>query len=168
VLPPLSEVDEVKLCVSLPLLAAALGSSDNRSNDVPNDLSVHKSLATMLPSLVEYALSPNYDNQARSAAVSCLFSIVFHYQPNRTECLAQNIIKDTLAPVLSDTATALHAAKDTTTVETALTAFSDALDVFAIMVSKIKTFVSETLSYECFLIKSTDSLRFLYLSYSNL
>jgi hypothetical protein len=138
VLPPLSEVDEVKLCVALPLLAAALGSSDNASNDVSNDLSVNESLATMTPYLVEYALSPAYDNQARSAAVSCLFSIIFHYQPSRSECLAQTIMKENLAPVLSATATSLHAAKDATTVETALTSFSDALDVFAIVVSKTK------------------------------
>ena len=76
VMPPLSEWDEVKLYVTLPLLAALLTSSNKVWNSL--DSATLKTLSSMITYLAEFSISSDPDAQAKSAASVCLFYILFH------------------------------------------------------------------------------------------
>ncbi|KAK1743164.1 DNA repair/transcription protein MET18/MMS19-like protein [Skeletonema marinoi] len=76
ILPPLSELDEVKLYVAFPLLAAVL----NGQNDVWKVVSpsTGEQLQSMTTYLAQFSMSEDHDSFSRSAAASCLFAILIH------------------------------------------------------------------------------------------
>jgi hypothetical protein len=76
ILPPLSELDEVKLYVAFPLLAAVL----NGQNDVwkvASPATVQR-LQSMTTYIAQFTISADHDSFSRSAAASCLFAILIH------------------------------------------------------------------------------------------
>lgn len=74
VLPPLSEWDEMKLFVVLPLLAAVLR---NHSLDWRTlDSATSSTLMSMVQDLTQFIASSDHVAHSRSAAASCLFSIL--------------------------------------------------------------------------------------------
>jgi len=76
ILPPLSEWDEVKLYVALPLLAAVLKSSNQVWRTL--DSVALGALRSMITYLAQFSISSDHDAHSRSAAASCLFSVLFH------------------------------------------------------------------------------------------
>ena len=102
ILPPLSDDDEISLYVSLPLLAAVL----KRSNKDFNML--EEGTSTILMSLVEdlalFSIRSDHHVHTRSAAASCLFSILFQSsEDNETNCarLIEKLMKEVVAPALT-------------------------------------------------------------------
>lgn len=76
ILPPLSELDEVKLYVAFPLLAAVLnGQKDIWKNVSP---ATGERLLSMTTYLAQFSISADHDSFSRSAAASCLFAILIH------------------------------------------------------------------------------------------
>lgn len=74
VLPPLSEWDEMKLFVMLPLLAVVIR---NRSLDWRNlESATSSTLMSMVQDLTQFIASSDHVAHSRSAAASCLFSIL--------------------------------------------------------------------------------------------
>ena len=76
IMPPLSETDEVNLFVALPLLAAALTSTTKVWETL--DSATLKLLSSMVTYLAEFSISSDHNAHSRSAAATCLFSILFH------------------------------------------------------------------------------------------
>ena len=76
ILPPLSELDEVKLYVAFPLLAAVL----NGQKDIWKIVSpaAGERLLSMTTYLAQFSMSSDHDSFSRSAAASCLFAILKH------------------------------------------------------------------------------------------
>ena len=102
ILPPLSDDDEVSLYVSLPLLAAVL----KRSNKDLNML--EEGTSTILMSMVEdlalFSIRSDHHAHTRSAAASCLFSILFQSsEDNETKCarLIEKLMKEVISPALT-------------------------------------------------------------------
>lgn len=150
ILPPLSEWDEVKLYVALPLLAAVLNSSNKAWSGLESDtLATLKSMTTYL---AQFSISPEHAAPARSAAASCLFSTLFHSSDGGGGADAetiQTLLKEVVSPVLTSASNGLskEVLNDSTTprasgsavVETStlLSAFSrvnDALSMMSVLV----------------------------------
>lgn len=75
ILPPLSKWDEVKLFVAFPLLAAVLNTPNQEWRKC--DRATLGSLQSMITYLAQFSISPDHDARSRSAAASCLFSVLF-------------------------------------------------------------------------------------------
>jgi len=87
IVPPLSETEHAKLSIMLPILASILSSgvlanqnnvTKDFSNNEKNVLPPRTSLATMALSLCEYVLCDDNPKESRSAASSCVFSLVLY------------------------------------------------------------------------------------------
>ena len=76
IMPPLSETDEVNLFVALPLLAAAFTSTTKLWETL--DSATLKLLSSMVTYLAEFSISSDHNAHSRTAASTCLFSILFH------------------------------------------------------------------------------------------
>lgn len=76
ILPPLSELDEVKLYVAFPLLAVVLNGQNNVWNVMSPDTG--ERLQSMTTYLAQFSMSSDHDSFSRSAAASCLFAILIH------------------------------------------------------------------------------------------
>ncbi len=66
-LPPLSDNDNIRLCCILPILSTILAGKHNLDENI---------LTPLLSPLVDYALASENHKAARSAASSCIFSII--------------------------------------------------------------------------------------------
>ena len=95
VLPPLTDWDNAKLSVILPLLSTVLFSNkiDSKSDTT--------SLELMCPYLVDYSLDKDNDSPSRCAAASCVFSIVSNYDFDKKDCLAMPLSKNNVCLRLS-------------------------------------------------------------------
>ena len=102
VMPPLSEWDEVKLYVTLPLLAALLTSSHKVWKSL--DSATLKTLSSMITYLAEFSISSDPDAQAKSAASVCLFYILFHgSEDDKSDddtLVIQKLLKEVMSPSL--------------------------------------------------------------------
>jgi len=110
ILPPLSEWDEVKLCVSLPLLAAVIRSSQAWRT---LDSAILDTLRSMITYLAQFSIaSADHDPHARSAAASCLFSILFHGNVEDDSDggidIIQKLLAEVVSPALEDALTCLN------------------------------------------------------------
>ena len=76
ILPPLSELDEVKLYIALPLLSAALNGQKD-AWEVISPATIER-LLSMTTSLAQFSISGDHDPPSRSAAAACLFAILAH------------------------------------------------------------------------------------------
>ena len=94
-LPPLTDWDNAKLSVMLPLLSTVLF-----SNKI-NSTSDTTSLELMCPYLVDYSLDKDNDSPSRCAAASCVFSIVSHYDCDKKDCLGMSLSKNNVCSPLS-------------------------------------------------------------------
>ena len=95
VLPPLTDWDNAKLSVILPLLSTVLS-----SNKI-NSKSDTTSLELMCPYLVDYSLDKDNDSSSRCAASSCVFSIVSNYDFDKKDCLGMSLSKNNVCSPLS-------------------------------------------------------------------
>ena len=98
VLPPLSQKDNIRLSVTLPIIAAILGNPQMRSKVDEMDASLLKQLAEMASPIADYALCSEWDPKARSAASSCLFQILLYYQQDKTKCISSSVLKESISP----------------------------------------------------------------------
>ncbi|KAL7473497.1 hypothetical protein ACHAXS_013925 [Conticribra weissflogii] len=112
VIPPLSEWDEVKLSVCLPLLAAVLGCCDRAWSKL--DATTVDGLKSMIPYLAQFCMNPDHGLYARSSASSCLFSTIFHYS-NEERCdddgfaVVHNLLDNDVFPALEEAIESLKA-----------------------------------------------------------
>lgn len=91
VLPPLSDWDNTRLCICLPILSLILDSDDNFDETT---------LCPLLTSLIEYILTrENYDS-ARTAASSCIYSIISKHLRDENKSFIEKIFTDTLSPLV--------------------------------------------------------------------
>jgi hypothetical protein len=100
-IPPLSDSDNVSLCVRLPLLAASLHGviMDLPDQDaMETDEAMDDRLTEMAPALAEYVLSADYESKARSAAASCLHATITSYTRGSGDCPAIKIVTDVINP----------------------------------------------------------------------
>ncbi|KAL3775267.1 hypothetical protein ACHAW5_010905 [Stephanodiscus triporus] len=108
ILPPLSECDEVGLYVSLPLLGAAL----KRPNKDPKKLECATSatLMSMVDDLALFSIRSDHHVHSRSAAASCLFSVLFQSSEDKEccACVIQKLIEEVVCPVLANALSCLE------------------------------------------------------------
>lgn len=91
VLPPLSDWDNTRLCVILPVLSVLFASDHTFEEDA---------LCPLVPSLVEYVLTREYHKSARASASSCIFSIVSKHLRDENKCTIDKIMSDKLCPLM--------------------------------------------------------------------
>lgn len=104
ILPPISKWDEVKLCVALPLLEAVLNSA-NRARKT-YDSATLDTLRSMITYLAQFSISSDHDARSRSAAASCLFSVLFYSTRQGDECNGDvEIFRKVLEEVVRQTLT---------------------------------------------------------------
>ncbi len=102
ILPPLSEWDEVKLNVALPLLAATLKSSTQVWSKLESETSA--TLKTMVTYLAQFTLSSDHVAKSRTAAMTCLFAILLNSgEPDEI----QTLLEETVASELTNAVTLL-------------------------------------------------------------
>ncbi len=95
VLPPLSDWDVAELCTVLPILSVIL------SSDLILSEELNKLLTCMISDLTQYALSDDNQASTRSAAASCVFSIIAKHQDNDSQrCLGLDVLKDIVCPTI--------------------------------------------------------------------
>ena len=102
ILPPLSDDDEVSLYVSLPLLAAVLKRSNKDLNKLEDGTSTI--LMSMVEDLALFCIRSDHHAHTRSAAASCLFSILFQsLEENETKCarLIEKLMKEVVSSALT-------------------------------------------------------------------
>ncbi len=103
ILPPLSEWDEVKLCITFPLMTSILNSSNDVWNML-NDVTI-EGLTSMVTYLAEFSISSDHETRSRSAAASSLFSILIHCKEdegcNSIQALLENIVCSDLVDAAS-------------------------------------------------------------------
>lgn len=104
VVPPLEDVDNVKLCVSLPLLASALMSTRRRRCGAKLESSdgLASKLESVAAPLAAYALSLEHSATARSAAVTSLCEIIRTCPSNTSEPLPARLINDIVVPSVQE------------------------------------------------------------------
>jgi hypothetical protein len=98
IMPPLSEEDNVGLCVRLPILGTILCSY--AEGGIGLEASLQDTANSLLPGLAEFALGSVYDSRARSAAASCMHAAITLVPPNK-ECPVRLLVTETISPVLS-------------------------------------------------------------------
>jgi hypothetical protein len=113
VLPPLSEWDEVKLYVVLPLLAAVIRNPGLQWKTLEND--TPSTLMSMVQDLARFIASPDHVAHSRSAAASCLFSIIVNNSEvdesddnNDDKRTIPKLLVDVISPVLAKAITGLN------------------------------------------------------------
>ena len=100
ILPPLSEWDEVKLNVALPLLAATLKSSNQVWSKLESQTS--DMLKTMITYLAQFSLSSDHVANSRSAATTCLFAILLNSgEPDEIQTLFEEAVASELTNAMS-------------------------------------------------------------------
>lgn len=116
ILPPLTELDEVKLYVALPLLAALL----NGNNDVWTVVSfaTMQRLRSMTGYLAQFSISSDHDSLSRSAAASCLFSILKHGDDAiGTDSEIKNLLERVVYPVVTESVARMQKTFDRASVD---------------------------------------------------
>jgi len=146
ILPPLSEWDEVKLCIAFPLLAAVLNSLNESWGTL--DSATLKILRSMITDLAQFSISSDHDAHARSAAASCLFSVLYHSgQDDDCDEDVSNfrkLLEDVVHPVLTnaishlkgevnDAATSRASSSLLQTPETLRSSFSQVEDIISFL-----------------------------------
>ncbi len=160
VLPPLSEWDEVKLYVVLPLLASVIRNPSFAWNMLENATS--SILMSMVHDLAQFIVSPDHVAHSRSAAASCLFSILVNRSEDSgndvqtdDDHTIRNLLVEVVSPVLAKAVSRLKKeVGDSPTPEKSLhSAFcnvEEALDLMGVLVSCsdcILRMSSKTVSY---------------------
>ena len=129
ILPPLSDDDNVALCVFLPLLAATLHSDilPEKENDAmdTDEKTIEEVLKELTVPLSEYALSGDFEARSRSSAASCLHAYVSSFSHTETECPVVKLQVDIVNPLLISSQTAKSPD---------LASFVDALNLSAVLV----------------------------------
>ncbi|KAL7545756.1 hypothetical protein ACHAWF_009108 [Thalassiosira exigua] len=142
ILPPLSKWDEVKLSVAFPLLAAVLRAPNERGRVYES--STLETLRSLIPYLAEFSMSSDYDAGTRSAAASCLFSVLFFSEETKCDAqVIQTLLKEVVRPVACDAVSSLKEMKDITLQRfesqnyflTSFTRLQDALNFMSLLVS---------------------------------
>ena len=93
-LPPLSRWDEIKICVVSSLLAAILSNSDNAKGLLVN-ISPDE-LESIIRQLSEFAISSQYEKQARASAASSLCLLFLHAEYDFESLPMSQIVCDSL------------------------------------------------------------------------
>lgn len=141
VLPPLSDQDNHKLSVILPLLSASFECNSFSSQVVADQLH------SISNDLVTYALSSDYDSMSRSAAASCLNASLVEFgdrtaQACPVRALLEKVVLSTLKTALGSFPAKVGEA--TSVVEIQATAsLTDCLNVIGLLVST-RTSISPT------------------------
>ena len=119
-IPPLSASDNLELRVVLPLLSTIINAPN--MNWTILDESTTRALDSMTSFFTQFSLSNEYDPAVKSAAASCLFSILVNSKLEEDKPLAlfRDEISGILAAALSGNATASSSLSDNSMAENAL------------------------------------------------
>ncbi|EEC47078.1 predicted protein [Phaeodactylum tricornutum CCAP 1055/1] len=101
-LPPLTQIDAVKVSLVLPFLATSLQHSS--SGLVSSDLGIQigQALEQIVAYLCDFTLDPEYDHEARSYAAACLQISISRFIPrNSNPCRVELILKKQIIPLIS-------------------------------------------------------------------
>jgi hypothetical protein len=101
-LPPLTQIDAVKVSLVLPFLATSLQHSS--SGLVSSDLGIQigQALEQIVAYLCDFTLDPEYDHEARSYAAACLQISISRFIPrNSNPCRVELILKQQIIPLIS-------------------------------------------------------------------
>jgi hypothetical protein len=112
IIPPLSEADNLKLCIRLPILGVALHGIPDKEVDgdgMGTDDSMEDLATSMLSGLTDFVMSSDYDTGARSAAASCLHAAIT--LSDAKECPVRPLVTSSLNPAVA-AATDIVAVKD--------------------------------------------------------
>lgn len=126
ILPPLTDWDNIKLFVIIPIIGASLTRNDFGS--------VH-ALLDMLPYLVEYCLNNDNHSTTRTHAASLSFVIIERLSKLEEICPARKFFVDLLLPLFARTCR-LHLER----ADKSWDEFSNVLDVISLMVWSIIIF----------------------------
>lgn len=132
-IPPLSDSDNVSLCVRLPLLAAFLHGvimDLPDQDDMEMEEAMDNKLTEITPALAEYVLSSDYESKARSAAASCLHATITSYSRGSNDCPAIKIVTDVINPSMKGAMGKFKAGD-----QSSVAAVKDCFNLFALVVS---------------------------------
>ena len=93
-LPPLSDSQNAQLCIALPFLSSGLR---HRLNSSPG---LEVKLQALFAHLLDFAFSSDNNNAARTAAASCLHSIVTIYQSSPDDDISNESLNSIIFPLL--------------------------------------------------------------------
>jgi len=101
ILPPLSDSDNGRLAITLPLLAKALEYNTLPSPDDPMFHSIAEQLASIDNDLARYALGAAYESKSRSGAATCLHVYITHFARQEVNGYAtKKVLEDVIVPGL--------------------------------------------------------------------
>ncbi len=92
VLPPLSDWDNIKLCVVLPILSIILTSESTIGKKTSHFLAT---------SLTEFVLTRYHHSTARIAAASCIFCIIVKQPQEESNCIDLKVLVDMISPLVT-------------------------------------------------------------------
>lgn len=102
ILPPLSQADNFRICVWLPFLAEALLATQDTINSQDTTSIEQEVAANLVKGLSEILIATEFDATTRSAAGSCLYSVVGLSKEIPT-CPVGPIISSSVGPIISRT-----------------------------------------------------------------
>jgi len=124
VLPPLSEYDNTKLCVLLPIMSTIL------ADKVILEKETLDSLRIITPYLIDYSIGKDHNNTVRSAACSCIFSIIAKQLKNDSTCPGLKLLKDIICPSI---VRVLTVTEDRTPCKNHVEELQDAINITAVI-----------------------------------
>ena len=141
VLPPLSDMDTLRLSVILPLLAVALENARSPSSNATadsDDTKLQALLHDMIGDLADFTMVPENHSIARVHAARCLHAVIVRFVPhnNTLGCPVENLAKNNLFPVIHQgMSTLTEKSIQSHQKETAASTCIDALNVLAMLCS---------------------------------
>lgn len=134
VLPPLSEWDEMKLFLVLPLLAAVLR---NHSLDWRTlDSATSSTLMSMVQDLTQFIANSDHVAHSRSAAASCLFSILENDSNDDREHSIRSLLVKAVSPMLEKAIRCLNTENASrVSLHRAFCQIKDTIDLMGVLVS---------------------------------
>lgn len=103
-LPPLSDVDAIRLSMAVPFLSAALESKDSSLACTGDEKVACEQLRGMIRDLADFSMANDFFPAARVHSARCLHAIISKLTPrNAQECPSRDLVRDILLPTLKST-----------------------------------------------------------------
>ena len=140
VLPPLSDMDILKLSVMLPLLSVSLENAGLPTDDTYNGSQIkelEELIYCMIGDFADFTIGPEHDTSARVYAARCLHASIVRFTPHDTlECPVHNLMKHKLLPAFRQGTSSLKEKPiQPRQRETATSICIDAINVIAMLCS---------------------------------
>lgn len=136
------------LYVTLPLLGAALKRSNKDSKKLESATSA--TLMSMVEDLALFSIRSDHHVHSRSAAASCLFSVLFQSSEDNESCayIIQKLMEEVVSPVLTNALSCLE--KEVS--ESPTPRASGGVEVSSKSLSSVFSKVEDTLNFMCVLV----------------